>query len=131
MPDNLWRFFLIAIIAALAFVIFLQVQMAGARLPEEPYCRELTARRHDAWEQVFGNFPERVDLSVDGYIATECHELGRKFDLYLNGNKYRVVVADCLNRDQEQYEALDVDYRLWRHARAMNAPTKAILCEPH
>jgi hypothetical protein len=120
--------FLLALAAALV-VMFIIASQAGARLPDEPECRELTARRHDAWESVFAHFPERVDLSADGYIATTCDELGERFRLYVNGYTYNVVVADCLNREQEQYEALDIDYRLWRHAGLPNAPSAVILCK--
>lgn len=98
--------------------------------PDEPYCIERIARRHDAFARVFNVFPERVDMNVDGYIATTCNEIGKRYTLYVSGNEYNVVVADCKNRSEPKtYEPLDVDYRIWYDAHIPNAPTKVLLCE--
>jgi len=94
-------------------------------------CEVREARRHDAWEGVFEQFPGRVDMSVDGYIATECKNLGKRYILGVGGRWYRVVVADCKNRSEAPVKggSLDIDYRIWRHAGLDNRPVVALLCE--
>lgn len=87
--------------------------------------------RHHAFDVVFSNYPERIDLTVDGYIASvSCSDIGRKGSLILNGMVYFVRVADCFNRSaipSTGYSG-DIDYRLWYHSAAPNYPQRATIC---
>ena len=100
-------------------------------------CQTGIATRHAAFEQVFANFPDRLRNDVHGYVAVaDCDEMGKLYDLTINGKTYRVAVADCLNRSMPMPTTkgklswlVDVDDRLWWAAATPNRPVEATLCE--
>lgn len=104
----------------LAFVLFWPVLV----------CTPLEATRHQAFEQVFANFPDRLRSDVHGYVATQdCDEMGRIYHLEANGHWFRVAVADCRSRAlSPRPDRLDVDDRLWYAAGLPNAPFPVRLC---
>jgi len=88
-------------------------------------------KRHDNFKSVFSYFPERIDFTVDGYVASvSCNNIGRNGTLFLGYDNYNISVADCLNRNNKPSPAYlgDIDYRLWYHSRVPNAPVKATIC---
>ena len=78
---------------------------------------------HNAFPAVLATYPERVDNSVAGYIATnDCAQLGQRLVLVRKGQPDALVaVADCAWthhvawRERNGYIA-DVDARLWTGA---------------
>ena len=78
---------------------------------------------HNAFPAVLATYPERVDNSVAGYIATnDCAQLGQRLVLVRKGQPDALVaVADCAWthhvawRERNGYIAY-VDARLWAGA---------------
>ena len=96
-----------------------------------PTCFTGQVTRHEAWDSVFSNFPERLRSDVHGYIATaDCNEMGDLYDITVGDDTYRVAVADCLNRSLRARPGWigDLDSRIWYAADLPNAPTPARLC---
>lgn len=131
MKEYLWALWLIALFAALVFVMLFQVNIADARIPDEEQCIEMTARRHDNFAAVFQYFPEREGWAGH-YIATDCISIGNRYVLWFQGKRFDVVVADCKNRSEPQgsYPPFDIDKATWLAAGAPSAPTAAMLCIP-
>ena len=102
-----------------------------------PVCEVGVMTRHDLMPQVLAARPERVDASVDGYIATvECKRVGETLTLRVNGRSYRVRVADCatsapVGRWPTKGGAIwlgDIEKRLWEAARLPGRPAGVVLC---
>lgn len=97
-------------------------------------CQPITATRHEAWAGVFEYFPDRLRDDVHGYIATDdCAEMGRLYDILIDGERYRVVVADCRNRSLPKRTSppqIDLDERIWWAANLPNRPATVTLCTP-
>lgn len=95
-------------------------------------CQPITATRHEAWDSVFANFPDRLRSDVHGYIATDdCAEMGRIYQLQIDGKAYTVSVADCRNRSLPKRTGpaqIDLDDRIWRAANMPNRPTIVSIC---
>ena len=111
---------------------FLAVLILLFPFPDAPAnCESGIWARHDAFNSVFSYFPNRIDFSVDGYIASsDCKNIGRKGSLFLGGNVYGVSVADCLNRNSaapQSYKG-DIDARIWYHSGVLNRPNEATVC---
>ena len=100
-------------------------------VPVPVRCETGIATRHQAFEQVFANFPERLRADVHGYIATaDCSEMGALYELSIGNSTYTVAVADCRNRSlpPRPGKRLDVDDRLWYASSAPNKPITVTLC---
>lgn len=92
-------------------------------------CEVGHATLHNAWAGVFAHFPERIDPTVDGYIATaDCSEIGEYRIMAFGGRLWRVRVADCLNRHDAPSPGwvADIDYRIWWQAY----PHRALMPQP-
>lgn len=101
-------------------------------------CQSGFVTRHDAfYSSVLQVFPNRAVPGVDGYFATrDCSMLGMRGILYLNGQQFDVVVADCTNQNHIKDSTLlwkgkylgDVDRKNWIEAKAPNRPIEADIC---
>lgn len=94
-------------------------------------CQVGYATLHRAWSTVFWNYPDRVDIAADGYIATkDCSEIGSYKWLYFGGNWWHMKIADCYRRDQTPPPnwLVDVDDRLWLGLHVPITPTAVIIC---
>ena len=115
------------VLALLALVLFARSE-SGA---QPSACRAGLATRHEAWDSVFDNFPERLRDDVHGYIAVQdCAEMGSLYTLHIGKSAYTVAVADCRNRAATLRPGwlVDVDDRLWYASDTPNRPVSARLC---
>jgi len=91
---------------------------------------------HRAFDQVFNSFPNRIDDSVHGYVATgDCNDIGSYGLLIVGDNIKRVVVADCLNPSDKQKDPAryvgwvsDVDQFLYASMKVKKHLNQGSLC---
>lgn len=94
-------------------------------------CRVEDFTLHTAFASVFANFPDRIDPSVDGYMASvDCSEMGEYRAVFFGRRWWVVRIADCLNPKDKARPgwAGDLDYRIFYYAEVPIAPTPGIIC---
>lgn len=101
-------------------------------------CITGTVTMHALFPAVLAAYPARTCNGCDGYIAPiDCHDLGKKYQLILQGGSYLVQAADCATWQPPTPRPVkaglpwlgDVQDTIWQLAGALMAPTPAMLCE--
>lgn len=139
MKPWVWRAWLILLLSALVLLLAVQALRAMPLTPGvDRTCESGLVTRHDAfYSSVLQVFPERAVAGVHGYVGVaDCSLMGRRGELWLQGHRFEVSVADCLNRAHTTaHDALwgdtwlaDVDRKLWIEAGAPGKPTEAMIC---
>lgn len=96
--------------------------------------------RHDAFSEVFENFPKREDAcpNCEAHFAAICsdHPLGQVVYLLVNNQMLRVVVSDCASaKDIPTQRSLnrlgDLSQEAWNRLHLPARTVPAVICDPN